>query len=202
MTLKLTLAPSVAAAAVTTSWTANYAGAGTQVFSGQVITLPTWSAPLRSAPTPFDLMVVFQTPFAYTGTGSFLWDCDVTSATTQDRVTLDYAQSGFPLYAWCAYDMIGTGCLAGGVEMELRGTGRQCLAPVNQFSVLASTLKAPASSAGVLLVGAQQIAAPLPNLCTLVYVNPLFTLSGTTDAPGRGASCSRCRTIRPGSACR
>ena len=184
MTLKLTLGPSVAAAAATTAWPNNYTATGTQVFAGQLVTLPTWNVGPRSAPAPFELVVVFQTPYVYAGTGPFLWDCDVLTATTQDRVNLDQAQSGFPLFSWCAYDMLGVGCSTAGVEMELRGTGQTVLAPVNQFSILASTIKGPASAAGALLVGVQQTATPLPGLCTLVYVNPLFTLGGTTDAAG------------------
>lgn len=184
MTVKLTFAASVAPASATTNWSTNYATAGTVVFSGTVNTPASWATAPRSAPAPFELGVAFTAPYAYVGSGPFLWDCDVTSATTTDRVVLDLAQSAFPLYAWCAYDMYGTGCSNGGAEVQLRGKGQTVLSPVNQFSITSVTANAPVSAPATVLIGTTQLSVPLPGLCTNVYTNALASLSGTTDASG------------------
>lgn len=185
LTMKVTLAPAVAPASATTNWATNYASAGTLVYSGQLSTPPSWMLPPRNAPALFDMGIPFQTNFAYTGSGPFLWDCDVTSASTTDRVTLDLGQSAFMLYAWCAYDMYGNGCAYAGNEVQIRGRGQTVLSPVNQFSIVSSTLNAPANAVATVLIGNTQLAQPVPGLCSNVYTNALATLGGTTDATGK-----------------
>ena len=185
MTLTITMAPAVAPASVTTNWSTNYAGAPTVVFTGQVSTPAGWSQPARSAPTSFDMVIPLQASYPYSGNGAFLWDCDVSAASTIDRVTLDLGQSAFFLYAWCGYDMYGTGCSNGTNEVQIRGRGQTVLSPVNQFSITSATLSAPANAPATVLIGDTQLSLPLPGLCTNVYTNALATLNGTTDATGK-----------------
>jgi len=52
------------------------------------------------------------------------------------------------------------------------------------FAIAAATIHAPASSVSALLIGVQQTAIPFPGLCTSIYVNPVLTVNGATDATG------------------
>ena len=185
ITMVLTMAPSVAIAAATTSFAGNVSGASTTVFSGPVSTPLPWATPAMKSPTDFDFPIVFTTPFVYLGSGAFLWDLGVLSmSSTVERVYLDHAQSGFSLFANSAYQMYGSGCTSPNGKMELRAYGQTLGAPIQAITWGVTTTAAPASTPAAWLIGSQQINQPLQGLCTNVYTNPLVTVAGTTDATG------------------
>lgn len=185
MTLKLTLAAAVAPTSATTNWSANYAASGTLVFSGTISTPAAWTTPPRSAPTPFDFALTFSTPFAYAGSGPFLWDCDVTSASTTDLVVLDLAQTTNLPDSYCAYTMYGAGCANPAGELQLRGRGQTLLSAVaNEFRIASVTMNAPPGAFVTVLLGSTQLNLPVPGLCTNLYTNELISITGIADPTG------------------
>lgn len=184
-TLVLKMAPSVASAAATNSFTANYAGTATTVFSGTFSLPPAWATPATQSPTPFDFPIVFTTPYVHLGTSSSLWDAQVSGLSNTDRVYLDHASSGFSLFANCAYDMYGTGCTTPTGTMSARGTG-QNLGGLGSFNFGIRSTGAPANAPGVLLIGAGAIALTVPGLCSKLYVNPLATVPSAANSDAAG----------------
>ncbi len=184
ITMKLVLADAVALAGATATFAANYAAAGATVFSGPLSTPPQWLTTTSKSPSDFDFAIPFTAAWPYLGTQPFLWDVDVSAVSTTERSTLDAASSGFPLFAYSAYEMYGKSCKVGTGPMELRSYGQTLGAPMQAITWGIDTTNAPANAAAVWLIGAQKIAQPIPGLCTDLYTLPLVSVSGTTDAAG------------------
>ncbi len=79
--------------------------------------------------------------------------------------------------------MRATGCTTIFGVMELRGLVYNQLTP-RGITYYWETTNAPRSSMLAIMIGVQQ--ANLPIACTRLFLTPLTSLSGTTDASGRG----------------
>lgn len=183
ITLSLVMADSVAIGAATNAFASNATGGVTTVFSGTVSTPPIWATPARSAPAPLD----FRLPHAgwvYSGAGAFLWDAATTATSDTVRVNLDAAQSAFPLYSWCSYDMQGFGCATANGVFELRGSG-QNLGGLGAYTVKVTGFNAPSSTPCVALVGFGVVNTAIPGLCTSLWPDPVASFTATSDATGK-----------------
>lgn len=184
ITLSLVIADSVGIGAATNMFANNATGNATTVFSGTVATPPSWAVPARSAPSPLDFRLPHSGWF-YAGTSAFLWDATTTATSDLQRVNLDAAQSGFPLFSWCSFDMQGIGCpTSTSGEFELRGSG-QNLGGLGAYTVKVTALGAPMSTSCAWLVGFLPLNTTVPGLCTTLWPDPAASLTTTSDATGR-----------------
>ncbi len=183
ITLNLVMADAVALASATNSFASNATGNAVTVFAGSISTPPVWATPARSAPSPFDFRIPI-TPWFYAGSAAFLWDLHSSTTSDNQRVNLDAAQSAFPLYSWCSFDMQGFGCTTATGTFELRGSG-QNLGGLGAYTVKVTALGAPATTPCAWLVGFAALNTPVPGLCTTLWPDSLASITTTSDATGK-----------------
>lgn len=183
ITLTVTMGDAVFRASANATFASNFTGTVTTVFSGTISTPPTWSVEARTAPTPFDFRIPL-TPYLHLGAQPLAWDADSTATSDLARVNLDAAQSAFPLFAWCAYAMQGTGCTTPNGTFDLRGSG-QNLGGLSTFTVKVTTTRAPSSTACAWLLGFAPIGLPITGLCIPLWPQLAASVTTTSDATGR-----------------
>lgn len=181
--LNLVMADAVAVATASNVFASNMTGNVVTVFSGSVSTPASWATPARAAPAPIDFRIPIV-PWPYAGTGAFLWDADSSATSDNQRIDLDAAQSRFPLFSWCSYDMHGSGCTTPNGEFELRGSG-QNLGGLGSFTVKVTAHGAPPTTTCAWLVGFAPLDAPIPGLCSRLWPQSLASMTRTSDALGK-----------------
>lgn len=167
------------------SFAGNYLTAAQNVFVRRTVNTPDYSPGSTSAPTPFDLQFVLDTPFVHNGVDDFVWEINVFGASgAGTAVPLDSVNSGMNLVIPSNYQLNGVGCTYAGPPMTLRPTGSLQGFPVNGWIFDWTTTACPPGSPAVFLLGVTDPNAPLPGLCTNLRVVPVIELAGVTDATG------------------
>ncbi len=183
VTLTIDFAAAVPCVTATTTFASNATSTPTRVFGGTISTPASWQVPAASSPTDFDLRIPLS-PWPYSGNGAFLWDAASTATSTTDRVLVDGASPSFFLFAWCGYQMHGSGCTTANGTFEVRGTGQTLGAPINGFTVKVTTAGGPSVAQSTWLIGFQALGANLPGLCAPIWPAPVASVTGATDAVG------------------
>lgn len=170
------------------TFSANYATPPITVFTRKLLAVPDLSQPPRLVPPPEQVYFLFDTPFPYDGVQDLLWETVMHGATGPGTaVPLDLATSGMNLVIPAGYLMTGVGCMvpaSSNTEMQMRTSSSLQGFPVNAWIFAYDVVSAPASAAAVFLFGTTNPNLTVPGLCTALYVNPVISVSGTTDAAG------------------
>ncbi|MFO1054461.1 MAG: hypothetical protein U1F36_19750 [Planctomycetota bacterium] len=183
ITLSIVLADSVDCSAATNTFANNVTGNAVTVFSGTVSTPAIWGVTAKKSPTDFDFQFPI-TPWFYAGAGSFLWDATSSATSDNTRINLDAAQSAFPLFSLCSYEMHGTGCPLVSGPFELRGTG-QNLGGLGAYTVGVTATGMPTTTPGVWIVGFLALDLPIPGVCANLWPQYAVSVPTTSDATGK-----------------
>ncbi|MGE0144949.1 MAG: hypothetical protein AB7I19_16925 [Planctomycetota bacterium] len=183
VTLDVVFADSVASGSATNDFVGNRTGNTVTVFQGQISTPPTWAIPATTAPADFDFRLPL-TPWVYQGTAAFLWEVTATATSANTRINVDSAQSAFPLFSWCSYSMVGTGCNTPTGTFDLRGRG-QNLGGLGSFTVAVTATGAPANTTCAWITGVTPANLPITGLCTALWPSHAVSVSASSDATGR-----------------
>lgn len=99
------------AAAVSTTFAANYVGSAATVIARRAIAFPSAVQPPPTAPAPWTLLYSFDNPFAYNGTQDLLWEIQTDSMSTTNPYSLDIeAQPFAPGFGSVSYTNPTGGC--------------------------------------------------------------------------------------------
>lgn len=183
VTLDVVFADSLALGSATNDFAGNRAGNAVTVFQGQISTPPSWAIPAATAPTDFDFRLPL-TPWVYQGSSEFLWDVTATATSANTRINVDGAQSAFPLFSWCSYAMVGTGCSTPTGTFDLRGRG-QNLGGLGSFTVAVTATGAPANTTCAWITGVTPANLPIAGLCTALWPSYAVSVPASSDAAGR-----------------
>ncbi|MCC6671600.1 MAG: hypothetical protein IT458_11095 [Planctomycetes bacterium] len=160
---------------VTNTFATNYKDQPVTVFTKKPVNLPDWNAPSGSTPSPFNVILPFDTPFLYNGTDALLYD-----VLNENNPLGTYSQdwiSGTMPHTYGAYPTdLGGGCTTANGPMVHR-----CALRANA-TVLELGFKvsgAPASANVVMLIGASDPALPIPGLCGVLHTQPVLDLALT-----------------------
>jgi hypothetical protein len=179
-----------AAATLSTTFANNYATTPVVVWPRGGIGLPDWRALPPSMPSPFDAVLPFALPFAFSGQGNLLWEIDISvhsaagKAYPTDGVARAIAQPG-------AYRMLGDGCTTANGKFEHRGLLQsQTVGPGMFLNLSWNAERGPSNAAGVLWIGVSDPNVLVPGLCGSgrLRSDALVGLPAATDAAGAFAS--------------
>ena len=151
------------------------------VYTQKSTNIPDWTQVPAPAPGPWDLVLMFDTPFTYIPTEALLWDLVLLNASaggSMDRHYVAYEASS-------GSSSLGAGCTTAsqtspsGLSLSFLNNGTAGLA-------LRPSLSRTAPGAPAYL-GIDAVASnlTLPGLCGILYVNPVLVVPlGTTTATG------------------
>jgi hypothetical protein len=166
-----------------TTYASNYTAAPTKVYNRKMTNLPDWVAP-QGSPTPWTLVLAFDTPYVHTGISDAAWEALIYSTTSSGSYFADAFSGSNGNIAINAPS--GAGCTATGQSQPMQ------LTHLSTYNLPASTLSMSwTSSLGVagaptaILLGLVNPNTPIPGLCTNLYVAPaLITMTGTASSAG------------------
>ena len=153
-------------------------------FLRKTVNLPALTMP-TPPPAMFTVLFPFDAMYPHVGSFDVVWEARVHSNTSTSSYIMD-ANSGSPLDVNSRTSTpLGTGCTATGRTLAMAaGSQFHTYAAAAQFAVVFWSTNGPASLPGVMLVGASALDLPIPGLCSNLYVSPLMTFGGTTNADG------------------
>lgn len=157
----------------------------TALMNSKTVNLPSLTVKPATAPAPFDIALTFDTTFAYDGARSLAFQ--ILASPSSDLVT---NFSGYPVDFHSAPDSVapqayyGTGCIATGNTQPMQHISYLVnYGPNSNAYWLLDTNRAPVSAPIATLIGTSN-----PNFafggCENLYVQPLVTLSRTTNSGG------------------
>lgn len=164
---------------------ANYAGPASTVFARRVINLGPLGQNMVSGPNPFTIFVPLDSPYAYTGVRSLLWDArvysNVINSGTGSFNAIDI-ESGST--AAGTSTITGTGCIAtgrtGAMTHTFSATDR-----AGTLVLIPTVSNGPSNAYTLLAIGFSNPNAPITNLCANLYTDLSALLEiGATSAGG------------------
>jgi hypothetical protein len=149
-------------ATVSSTFANNWVGTPTRVIAPRTINAPDWTQRPRVRPAPFDLVLMLDTPFNFTGTNDLGWEALLTNNSSSASYLAD------------AHNDTGTGSQPGNHVMNGNGcttaNGEMLLYSGFTTSPTTMTLRfelrdAPPSAPSAVLVGGSDPNAAVPGLC-------------------------------------
>lgn len=169
---------------VTGTFANNYVNPPVVVWPRASINLPSRIDRPRALPGPFDVVLPFAVPFSYGGQSDLLWEFALHQTSSATSYPTDVANSS-NILTYGTYVMNGVGCTTGGGEFMLRPACDTSVLPTGpSVAFRFGTVNAPLSAPAVLLIGLVDPNLTVPGLCANLRVDPLITLSGSSDASG------------------
>ena len=167
------------------TFASNYVGTPVQVFLRKNVNAPDWTQQPAASPAPWNLSLLFDVPFVYSGTNDLLYEV-VIHATSATTAYLADSALGTSTTVTGGSQAHGTGCTTINGVMRLRaneinnsGTGN-----LTAQWVVAS---APSAAATTVLIGLTNPALPIPFGCgssTLFTDAAITSYSGASTNPG------------------
>lgn len=166
------------------TFASNYTAPPTQVLKPRAVRLPNWTGRPPGTPSPFDLTVPFDRPWAYDGKTDFLWEVRMTSA-GGNRLLIAFVDAFRNRgYLPDLGRRLGVGCRSRNTRMplELIADLRTYRTP-RQHTIAWNGKWAPPRSQVTVAVGLTDPRLQI-GLCTTVHVLPLATVSARANVIG------------------
>lgn len=158
----------------------NWLGTPVTVYTTKPTNLPDLTVAPPAPPAPFNVSIVFDTPFTYDGVDSLLWELQVDNGVT-GTYSLDWV-SAATTTAGGTTTALGSGCTTPNGAMSLTTSFSATLTTLN---LSFSTLRAPSSAPLTLLFGLNDPNLSIPSLCHALRSDALLQLPlGTSGATG------------------
>lgn len=199
--MELTMSAAVRSDAASFIFQTNRLGAATLVVTRKNVNFGPQGAAASPGPSSFTGMsIVFDTPFAFSGNGSVLWDVQVHGGSASGSFApLDAHDFG---RAALQTTLLGTGCTATGASSPLKSD-------VDGFTCGTMTYYGPLvvngipNAPAVLALGARDPQLSIPGLCTLsrtdlVITNPLGSCDQNGEIFAFGSNVLRAQNALPG----
>ena len=170
--------------AATSTFANNYAATPVNVWPLAPVNLPSRIDRPRALPGPFDVVLPFAVPFAYSGQADLLWEFALHQTSSATSYPTDVANSS-NILTYGTWVMNGVGCTTATGEFTLRSACDTSVLPTGpSVAFRFGTVNAPPNTPAALLIGLGDPNLPVPGLCANLRVNPVVTLPGTSDANG------------------
>jgi hypothetical protein len=159
----------------------NYAGTPTTVKARGTINLPSWSTS-QGTPEPWSVLLPFSAPYPYPASKDLLWELLIHSSNSSNTYFADTAGD----YQLTPNAALGTGCIASGQTNRYSWSGYLHTSTHDKslrlpFYALYGPLNSPTS----VMVGVVNPDLTVPGLCEKLFVLPLWSFPGVTNASGR-----------------
>jgi hypothetical protein len=161
---------------------ANYLGPASTVFARRVINMGPLGQNSTTGPLPFTLLVPLDSPYAYTGTRSLVWDARVHSNVLTGNFNQLDAESGTA--ATGTSTITGTGCIATGRTSAMTHTF-SATDRAGALVMFPTVSNGPSSAYTLLALGFTNPNLPVPGLCANLFTDMAALIEiGNTSATG------------------
>jgi hypothetical protein len=157
-------------------------------FRRKLVNLPPFTAP-TTPPARFTVVFPFDLPYPHLAIHDGVWEARVHSNSTTQTYVMD-AHSGAPSDV-SSRSSVATalGCVASGRQAPMTaGSQFHAYAAARLHAALFWSVSGPANAPSTILLGTAMIDAPVPGLCSNLFVQPLLSLAGVTSVDGLHAA--------------
>jgi len=181
---------------VSTTHANNYKNPPSVVFTKKMVNAPDWTTPPATPPSPWNLKLVYDTPWVYLGVDDFLWELRVTQNSAVTGTTglaygfdFDYiGQAGATFSTTATGVANGTGCLSTGMTAAYKLSGSLYTHP-NRLRLALSATGAPATTPVSVFLDGVDSNLSITGLCGVLHAVPTATFDlGTSTATGSVAT--------------
>ena len=169
---------------LSTTFAANYLNTPVLVFTRKAVTLPDHSTRPDFQPAPWDINVLFDTPYSYAGVNDIVYEVIIHTSSIASTSYLCDAYS--PTTVSAAFTTSGIGCTTSNGVMKLRSNINSSTT-TNTWTWSFAVTDGPPTAMTAVMVGFSNPNVPIFGLCAgaNLYTDALlFTSTGTTTSTG------------------